>query len=50
MEVDKPNDDFRTVQAMFIVGIGFADFKFFMDRTESLEVSEPIVDFNIIYE
>ena len=47
VEVDEPNADFRTMHALFIVGIGFADFKFFVGRTESLEVGEPVVDFGI---
>ena len=34
-EVDKPNADFRTVQALFIVGIDFADFNISVGRTGS---------------
>ena len=46
-EVDEPNADFRTVQALFIVGIGFVDFNIFVGRTGSLEVGELVSDFGI---
>ena len=45
MEVGNGNANFRTVQALFIVDIGFSDFKFFVGHTESLEVGEPVADF-----
>ena len=44
-EVGEPNVDFRTVQALFIVGIWFADFNTWFGRTESLKVDEPVADF-----
>ena len=45
-EVDEPNADFRTVQALLIVGIWFADFNTWFGHIGSLEVGEPVVDFN----
>ena len=47
VEVGEPNVDFRTVQALFIVSIGFVNFKFFVGHTESLEVSKPVANFGI---
>ena len=44
-EVGEPNADFRTVQALFIVGIWFVNFNTWFGCTRSLEVDEPVANF-----